>query len=66
MSSFNEFEGIPASMNNYLMNELLRDTWGFKGFIVSDYTAVSEQIAMASATCRRFPPGRSRPDWTWT
>ena len=45
MSSFNEFEGIPASMNNYLMNELLRDTWGFKGFIVSDYTAVSEQIA---------------------
>ena len=45
MSSFNEFEGVPASMNNYLMNELLRDTWGFDGFIVSDYTAVSEQIA---------------------
>lgn len=45
MSSFNEFEGIPASMNNYLMNELLRETWGFDGFIVSDYTAVSEQIA---------------------
>ena len=44
MSSFNEFEGVPASMNNYLMNELLRDTWGFKGFIVSDYTAVSEEI----------------------
>ena len=45
MSSFNEFEGIPASMNGYLMNALLRDTWGFDGFIVSDYTAVSEQIA---------------------
>ena len=45
MSSFNDFEGVPASMNNYLMNELLRDTWGFDGFIVSDYTAVSEQIA---------------------
>ena len=44
MSSFNEFEGVPATMNNYLMNELLRDTWGFKGFIVSDYTAVSEEI----------------------
>ena len=44
MSSFNEFEGIPASMNDYLMNGLLRDTWGFKGFIVSDYTAVSEEI----------------------
>ena len=45
MSSFNEFEGVPASMNGYLMNGLLRDTWGFNGFIVSDYTAVSEQIA---------------------
>ena len=44
MSSFNEFEGLPASMNDYLMNGLLRDTWGFDGFIVSDYTAVSEQI----------------------
>ena len=44
MSSFNEFEGVPATMNNYLMNELLRDTWGFKGFIVSDYTAVSEEV----------------------
>ena len=44
MSSFNEFEGVPASMNGYLMNELLRDTWGFDGFIVSDYTAVSEEI----------------------
>ena len=44
MSSFNEFEGVPATMNDYLMNELLRDTWGFKGFIVSDYTAVSEEI----------------------
>ncbi len=45
MSSFNEFEGIPASMNHYLMTELLRDTWGFDGFIVSDYTSISEQIA---------------------
>ena len=44
MSSFNEFEGVPATMNAYLMNELLRDTWGFDGFIVSDYTAVSEEV----------------------
>ena len=45
MSSFNEFEGIPASMNHYLMQELLRDSWGFDGFIVSDATAVVEQVA---------------------
>ena len=44
MSSFNEFEGIPASMNHYLMQELLRDAWGFKGFIVSDATAIAEEV----------------------
>lgn len=44
MSSFNEFEGIPASMNTYLIQELLRDSWGFKGFIVSDATAIAEEI----------------------
>jgi len=45
MSSFNEFEGIPASMNSYLMDELLRKAWGFDGFIVSDATAIAEESA---------------------
>ena len=45
MSSFNEFEGIPATMNSYLMDELLRKSWGFDGFIVSDATAVLEEVA---------------------
>ena len=45
MSSFNEFEGIPASMNSYLMDELLRKEWGFDGFIVSDATAIVEEVA---------------------
>ena len=45
MSSFNEFEGIPATMNTYLMDELLRKAWGFDGFIVSDATAVLEEVA---------------------
>jgi len=44
MSSFNEFEGIPASMNRYLMQDLLRDGWGFDGFIVSDATAIAEEV----------------------
>ena len=42
MASFNEFEGIPATANDYLMNELLRKTWGFDGFIVTDYTGIME------------------------
>lgn len=45
MSSFNEFEGVPATMNSYLMDELLRQAWGFDGFIVSDATAVVEEVA---------------------
>ncbi|MEE3466457.1 MAG: glycoside hydrolase family 3 N-terminal domain-containing protein, partial [Candidatus Cryptobacteroides sp.] len=44
MSSFNEFEGIPASMNKYLMDDLLRKEWGFDGFIVSDATAIAEEV----------------------
>ncbi|HYF32798.1 MAG TPA: beta-glucosidase BglX [Chitinophagaceae bacterium] len=45
MTSFNEVEGIPATGNKWLMNDLLRKQWGFKGLIVTDYTAVNEMIA---------------------
>ncbi|MCU0407706.1 MAG: beta-glucosidase BglX, partial [Bacteroidales bacterium] len=44
MASFNEFEGIPATANNYLLDEVLRKEWGFGGFIVSDYTGISEMV----------------------
>lgn len=44
MSSFNEFEGIPATANKYLLTDLLRDTYGFDGFVVSDATAVVEMV----------------------
>ena len=47
MSSFNEIDGIPATGNKWLLTDLLRKQWGFKGLVVSDYTAVSEMIAMA-------------------
>lgn len=44
MTSFNEIDGIPASANKWLLNELLRKQWGFKGFVVTDYTAINEMI----------------------
>ncbi len=44
MSSFNELDGIPATGNKWLLTDLLRKQWGFKGFVVSDYTSVSEMI----------------------
>ena len=44
MASFNVVDGIPATGNRWLQTEVLRDKWGFKGFVVSDYTGVSEMI----------------------
>ncbi len=42
MSSFNTINGVPATGNQWLLTDLLRKQWGFKGFVVSDYTAVNE------------------------
>ena len=42
MTSFNLVDGIPASGNRWLLTDLLRGEWGFKGFVVSDYTAIME------------------------
>lgn len=45
MTSFNEVDGIPASGNRWLMTEVLRNQWGFKGFVVTDFTAINEMEA---------------------
>jgi len=45
MTSFNEIDGIPATANKWLLTDVLRNQWGFKGLIVSDYTGVSEMVA---------------------
>jgi beta-glucosidase len=44
MSSFNLVDGIPATGNKWLLTKVLRDKWGFDGFVVSDYTSVNEMI----------------------
>ena len=44
MASFNEIDGIPATANKWLLTGVLRKEWAFKGFVVSDYTGVSEMI----------------------
>lgn len=44
MASFNEIEGVPATANKWLLTDVLRNQWKFDGFVVSDYTGVSEMI----------------------
>ena len=45
MTAFNDLNGVPASGNPYLLTDILREEWGFTGFVVSDYTAEQELIA---------------------
>lgn len=44
MTSFNEIDGVPATGNKWLLTDLLRNQWGFKGFVVTDYTSINEMI----------------------
>ena len=44
MASFNEVDGVPATGNKWLLTDLLRDDWGFDGFVVSDYTGIYEMM----------------------
>ena len=40
MAAYNSWDGVPCSANHRLLTEILRDDWGFKGFVVSDYWSV--------------------------
>src|SRR5439155_200557 len=44
MTSFNEIGGVPSTASPWLMTALLRREWGFKGFVVSDWTAINELL----------------------
>src|SRR5690606_35237788 len=44
MTSFNELDGIPASGNKHLLKDILRNEWGFDGFVVTDYTSINEMV----------------------
>lgn len=45
MASFNEIDGVPATANRWLMTNVLRNQWGFKGFVVTDYTGIGEMTS---------------------
>jgi beta-glucosidase len=44
MTAFNELNGVPATGNKFIFKNILRDEWGFNGFVVTDYTAINELV----------------------
>jgi beta-glucosidase len=44
MNSFNDLNGIPATGNTYLQRDLLKKSWNFQGFVVSDWGSINEMI----------------------
>ena len=49
MCSYNRLNGIYASENKWLLTEVLRDEWGFEGYVMSDWGAVSNRVAGVAA-----------------
>jgi beta-glucosidase len=50
MPSYNEIDGVPSHANTWLLADVLRGEWGFRGFTVSDYFAIRELNESALAT----------------
>ncbi|WP_093024650.1 beta-glucosidase BglX [Pustulibacterium marinum] len=49
MNSFNELDGIPATGNKFLQRDILKDKWGFNGFVISDWASIKEMISWGHA-----------------
>ena len=49
MTAFSELNGTPATANRFLLRDILRKEWDFKGFVVSDFASISEMVAHGSA-----------------
>ncbi len=53
MTSFNDNDGIPASANDFMLKQVLRKEWGFKGFVVSDWASVEEMVVHGFAADKK-------------
>jgi len=57
MTAFNEIAGVPSTSNKWLLTDLLRKNWGFKGFVVTDYGAINELVNHGVATDEKQAAG---------
>lgn len=49
MTSYNEIDGIPSTANRYLLTDILRNQWGFKGFVYSDLISIEGIVGLRVA-----------------
>ncbi|GAA3647447.1 beta-glucosidase BglX [Flavivirga jejuensis] len=49
MNAFNELDGVPATGNKYLLRDILKNKWGFKGFVISDWASIKELVVWGYA-----------------
>ncbi|MGB3464295.1 MAG: glycoside hydrolase family 3 N-terminal domain-containing protein, partial [Cyclobacteriaceae bacterium] len=45
MNAFNDIDGVPSTANDFLLQDLLKEQWGFEGFVVSDWNSIGEMVA---------------------
>ena len=57
MTSFNDLNGVPATGNKYLLDDILRKEWGFDGFVVTDYTSINEMVPHGFAEDNKHAAG---------
>lgn len=50
MTSFNDIDGVPSTGNSVLLRDILRNEWGFNGFVVSDWNSIGEMAAHGFAS----------------
>ena len=62
MSAYNQINGIPCSENRTMLHDMLREEWGFKGAVVSDWNAVYHPAAAVNAGNDLAMPGPIAPD----
>ena len=54
MTSFNDNDGVPSTANKFVLRDVLRNEWGFDGFVVSDWASVSEMISHGFVSAAMF------------
>ena len=59
MAAYNSIDGVPCHNNSVLLNDILREEWGFKGFVVSDYSGVNG-VFRAHKLAESFPEAQAQ------